>query len=306
MESDAGMGDGVICDNDFPVHIGRLAVVSLRARLAARRRPQERDALSAQTDFSICIEPHAWVMAEATVESGVTVGEGAVLGARAIANESLTPWGVYVGNPARLIHSRDKDGYLATVNERGTGERAGQWNAGSAPSTQSHLLRRHINFANRAKRWAWNLLWTLLARPLPTRNWQLRVRLVNLFGGQVHATVRIDGRTRIWAPWNLLAESGTTIVGDADIYSVERVEIGKNVVIGAGAFLCTASHDYNDGRLPLLAAPIHIGDDATLGADSFLGAGVTVGPSAKVGAGAVVVRDVASGVRVSGNPARPC
>jgi putative colanic acid biosynthesis acetyltransferase WcaF len=54
----------------------------------------------------ITIRPRAWVAAEAFIGPGVTVGEGAVLGARSCAFRDLDPWMVYVGNPARAIKAR--------------------------------------------------------------------------------------------------------------------------------------------------------------------------------------------------------
>lgn len=54
----------------------------------------------------ITICKRAWVAAEAFIGPGVTVGEGAVLGARGCAFRDLEPWTVYVGNPARVIKRR--------------------------------------------------------------------------------------------------------------------------------------------------------------------------------------------------------
>ena len=54
----------------------------------------------------ILIGSRAWVAAEAFVGPGVTVGEGAVLGARSAAFKSLKPWTVYGGTPARAIRER--------------------------------------------------------------------------------------------------------------------------------------------------------------------------------------------------------
>jgi putative colanic acid biosynthesis acetyltransferase WcaF len=55
----------------------------------------------------VVIGPCAWVCARAVVLPGVTVGEGAVLGAAAVAARNLEAWGVYAGNPARLAGRRD-------------------------------------------------------------------------------------------------------------------------------------------------------------------------------------------------------
>jgi putative colanic acid biosynthesis acetyltransferase WcaF len=48
------------------------------------------------------------VAAEAFVGPGVRVGEGAVLGARAVAFHDLDPWTVYAGNPAQIIRKRGR------------------------------------------------------------------------------------------------------------------------------------------------------------------------------------------------------
>ena len=55
----------------------------------------------------ITIGTRAWVAAEAFVGPGVTIGEGAVLGARGCAFCDLEPWTVYGGNPARALKSRE-------------------------------------------------------------------------------------------------------------------------------------------------------------------------------------------------------
>ncbi|WIW47819.1 putative colanic acid biosynthesis acetyltransferase [Bradyrhizobium sp. 62B] len=49
---------------------------------------------------------HAWIASNAFVGPGVTVGEGAVLGACGVTFKDLEPWSVYVGNPIQKIRAR--------------------------------------------------------------------------------------------------------------------------------------------------------------------------------------------------------
>lgn len=54
----------------------------------------------------IVIEDQAWVAAEAFVGMGVTIGQGAVVGARAAVFKDVEPWTIVGGNPARPIKKR--------------------------------------------------------------------------------------------------------------------------------------------------------------------------------------------------------
>lgn len=81
--------------------------------------------------------------------------------------------------------------------------------------------------------------------------------------------------------------------------------IGNNVTISQYAFLCAATHDYEDATMPLVTAPIVIDNGAWICAASFVGPGVTIGEGAVVGAKAVVTKDVAPWDVVAGNPAKP-
>lgn len=55
----------------------------------------------------ITIEDNVWICAEAFVGPGVTVNEGAVIGARAVLMSDAESWSVYAGNPAVKIKARE-------------------------------------------------------------------------------------------------------------------------------------------------------------------------------------------------------
>jgi len=56
----------------------------------------------------IRIEEDAWLGARVTVLDGVTIGKGSVVGAGSVVNDSIPPYSIAVGVPARVIESRLK------------------------------------------------------------------------------------------------------------------------------------------------------------------------------------------------------
>lgn len=94
------------------------------------------------------------------------------------------------------------------------------------------------------------------------------------------------------------------LANGVNCYNVSKVTIGDDVVVSQDAFLCTATHDYNDASFPLAVAPIAIESHAWIAAGAFLSPGITVNRGGVVGARAVVSRDVPAWAVVAGNPAR--
>ena len=97
-----------------------------------------------------------------------------------------------------------------------------------------------------------------------------------------------------------------------------EIRIGANVLIGPGVQLLTVSHPVKASerivpqseRLPshapyvLYAKPIHIGDNAWIGAGSIVLPGVTIGANTTIGVGSIVTADVASDCLAYGQPCR--
>lgn len=56
----------------------------------------------------IVIHDKAWIGFDATILKGVTVGEGAVVGAKSVVTRDVPPWSVVAGNPARVVKYIDQ------------------------------------------------------------------------------------------------------------------------------------------------------------------------------------------------------
>lgn len=88
----------------------------------------------------------------------------------------------------------------------------------------------------------------------------------------------------------------------------ERIEIGRDCMIGPYCYLTDHDHGTEPGRLikeqPLLGSPTIIEDGAWIGAHATILKGVRIGKGAIVGAGAVVTKDVPANSIVAGVPAR--
>ena len=105
MKDYACLASGVDCYNAVPVTLGVNTTVSQRAYLCTASHNIS-SARHEQTQAPIVIEDRAWVAAEAFIGPGVTIGEGAVVGARGCVFKDVEPWTVVGGNPVRFIKQR--------------------------------------------------------------------------------------------------------------------------------------------------------------------------------------------------------
>jgi putative colanic acid biosynthesis acetyltransferase WcaF len=105
-DDEAAVADGAIIYNQAPIHLGRRVVISQGAHLCAGTHDYE-DATFPLVTKPINIQDHAWVAAEAFIHPGVTIGEGAVIGARAVVTRDMPAWMVCAGHPCEPIKPRN-------------------------------------------------------------------------------------------------------------------------------------------------------------------------------------------------------
>lgn len=105
IEDGATVGPRVRIYNQGLISIGAGAIISQDVHLCASSHDVS------DPNFQLLLKPirigsRAWIAADAFVGPGVTVGEGAVLGARGVAVRDLEPWNIYRGNPAAIVKQR--------------------------------------------------------------------------------------------------------------------------------------------------------------------------------------------------------
>ncbi len=105
MEKYSCIASDVDCYNVAPIRIGANATVSQGAFLCTASHDIT-DPHNRLITAPIIIENQAWIAAAAFVGMGVTIGEGAVIGARAAVFKDVEPWTIVGGNPAKFIKKR--------------------------------------------------------------------------------------------------------------------------------------------------------------------------------------------------------
>jgi putative colanic acid biosynthesis acetyltransferase WcaF len=173
-----------------------------------------------------------------------------------------------------------------------------------APETAADpYLRPAFNSSDRLRRLVWNLCWLLLYRPSPRPFHAWRSLLLRIFGAKMGPHCHFYPGSRIWAPWNLICADQVTAADGAEIYNPAPIRMDSHAILSQGAYLCGATHDFDDPAFPLLAYAMRIGAYAWICARASVSPGVNVGEGAVLGLGSVATRDLEPWTVYAGVPA---
>lgn len=105
LGDECGIANGVILYCQGKITIGARAVVSQGSHICAGTHDYTSRGFPLVT-MPIVIGSNAWVAADAFIHPGVTINEGAVIGARSVVSRDMPAWMVCVGFPCKPLKER--------------------------------------------------------------------------------------------------------------------------------------------------------------------------------------------------------
>ncbi|MFC6645042.1 putative colanic acid biosynthesis acetyltransferase [Granulicella cerasi] len=172
------------------------------------------------------------------------------------------------------------------------------------PQTEDAYTQAAFPLSNRLRRLVWNIVWLLLFRlsPRPFHAW--RAMLLRLFGATLGPDCHFYPACKVWAPWNLVCADHVAAGDGVELYNPSPMHLGSHAIISQSAYICGATHDYNDPRFPLQSFRMEIGAYAWICARASVLPGVKVGEGAVLGLGSIASKNLEPWTVYSGNPAQ--
>ena len=155
----------------------------------------------------------------------------------------------------------------------------------------------------KARRGLWTYLLEPMVRWLPKFCSPLRIWALRAMGASIGKQCLILPGIRVLMPWNLKISDYVAIGEGVNIYNFAPVYIHRMTVISQDCYLCTGSHDYRQGNMPLIYDSIRIGSECWVASGVFIAPGVEIPNGVVVGAMSVVSKSLPSEWSVyAGNP----
>ena len=160
------------------------------------------------------------------------------------------------------------------------------------------------SLTDRVRRQLWNTCWALFYRTSPRTAHGWRAWLLRCFGAKMGANCHFYPQSRVWAPWNLECEDAVALGDRAELYNPSRMYLASHAIISQDAYLCGATHDYNNPAFPMVSYPMRVGRYAWVAARACVSPGVDIAEGAVLGLASVATRDLEAWSVYAGVPAK--
>ena len=136
-----------------------------------------------------------------------------------------------------------------------------------------------------------------------SKRWLKRLGVQYIDGGGIMVGTRVYGDYH-----HIVLHKNCDINDGCFLLAKAKIEIGENSALAYGVSIITSSDPNGEfnalkALYPAMTAPVIIGKDCWIGANSTILPGITIGDFSVVAAGSVVTKDVPAGVLVAGVPA---
>jgi len=150
------------------------------------------------------------------------------------------------------------------------------------------------------------LAWIIVSKiiiegSIPGSNY--RRAILRWFGADIGYGVIVKPGVKIKFPWKLKVGEYSWIGENSWIDNLAEVEIGDNVCISQGVYLCTGSHNWSKESFDLIVRPIVLENNSWIAAFCVVGPGVTIGEGTVLGLGSTTTKSLESWKVYSGFPA---
>jgi putative colanic acid biosynthesis acetyltransferase WcaF len=173
----------------------------------------------------------------------------------------------------------------------------------SAATAADPYNRPAFSLGNRLRRLVWNTCWVIFYRFSPRPFFAWRALLLKAFGAKLASGCKFYPRSIVHSPWNLVCEELVAVADGAELYNPAPLRIGSHAIISQGAYLCGATHDFDDPAFPLLAFAMELGPYSWVCARACVAPGANVGEGAVLGLASVATRNLEPWTVYAGAPA---
>ena len=103
-----GIGNGATLYSQGKISIGKKTVISQGVQLCTGTHDYTQKGFPLVTK-PIIVGDNVWIASDSFIHPGITIGDGAVIGARSVVNKNMPAWMVCSGHPCKSIKERKLD-----------------------------------------------------------------------------------------------------------------------------------------------------------------------------------------------------